>query len=195
MFSNFLKYILTITAFAPILFCLWIASILQQSKNLKFYFDISSFDIFLNGICNLIKTHYLLLLFLLIVVICIRIMNKAVKNLTVNAIELKSIKPGDQNLTALLLGTILPFCKLFLNDSKDLIYIISVAIIILVATVINKSSYHFNLIVKLFLNYRYYEIQTKNEVTYFMLSKQKLINSKQVNKYVQLTDYLLINVT
>ena len=76
-----------------------------------------------------------------------------------------------------------------------MIYIISVAIIILVATVINKSSYHFNLIVKLFLNYRYYEIQTKNEVTYFMLSKQKLINSKQVNKYVQLTDYLLINVT
>lgn len=47
---------------------------------------------------------------------------------------------------------------------------------------------------KLF-GYRYYEIATKKEVTYIMISKEKLINPSDIKAYSQLTDYVILNTT
>jgi len=107
-------------------------------------------------------------------------------------IDAKSIKPADFNYLPILVSWILPFFKLFITDIKDIILLIGSLLIFVLAAYIGKGSYYFNLIFRL-LGYKNYEVQTKAEVTFLVLSKKNLINVNQVNAVVYLTEHMLIN--
>lgn len=194
MYSSFIKFTLTLTALSPILATYWIVNTIQNFRNLSIYLKIDTIDNILLGVNDFLKNHYLIILFISVVFFCRYILKKAVNSLTIGSINVKSIKPADIQFNAVLFSFLLPFLKLFINDSMGEPLFYGTILLCLVSTMISKSSYHYNLIFRFFLGYRNYEIQTKMEVTYLMLSRQKLINPNQITKYVQLTDYMLINI-
>ena len=161
MYSNFIKFILTATAFSPILLSYWIVNTILNSKNLSFYLHIETFSAFLEGVFQIITTHYLLILFLLIVLLCKILLKKAIKSLPIGSIEVKSIKPADVNFDRLLFSYFLPWIKLATSNDLNLLFLFGFIIFYIVYTILGKNSYHYNLVFRILLGYYNYEIQTK----------------------------------
>lgn len=188
MFSKPLKTIFAITAFAPILLIWWLVSIFSvidekgKTKILNFS------DITLD---NITSKWYLGIGFIVTVLICYFMMFLIRKKLTRNFIQIKSIKSADLHMNTILLSYLLPCVELY---KKETIYIFAWIILLFMIIFINRNTYFYNPLMKIF-GFRYYEIATKNEVTYTMISKEKLINIEDCNAYSQITDYVIFNST
>jgi hypothetical protein len=186
MFSKLIKLIFVITAYAPILLIWWlvnVSNVLRDDNSIAFI-DFSNFKF-----VDLFNRLNLIYLFLFLVVICWYILFLAKIKLTRNNIELKSIKSSDLNMNVLIFSYFLPCIEIY---KKDEIYIIGWLLVLLIIILINKGTYFYNPLIKIF-GYRYYEIATKKEVTYLMISKQKIINTNDIKVYSQLTDYVILN--
>lgn len=186
MFSKLIKLTFAITAYAPVILICWLVSIyslIQSGKNIEFI-DFSNFKI-----ADLLNRLNLIFIFILLVSASWFIMKLANNKLTINHIQVKSIKSSDLNMNSLVFSYFLPCIEI---HKKDFIYLISWFLALCIIIYINKGTYFHNPLMKLF-GYSYYEIATKNEVTYLMLSKQKLKNTNDIKTYSQLTDFVLLN--
>jgi hypothetical protein len=188
MFSKLIKLIFAITAYAPILFIWWIVSVYNVLKagNTITFIDFYNFKFF-----ELLNRLNLIYLFLFLVLICWYILFLAKTKLTRNSIELKSIKSSDLNMNILIFSYFLPCIEIY---KKDEIYIIGWVLVLGIIILINKGTYFYNPLMKIF-GYSYYEIATKKEVTFLMISKQKLINTSDIKAYSQLTDFVILNAS
>ncbi|MBE2290162.1 MAG: hypothetical protein IAE95_11440 [Chitinophagaceae bacterium] len=195
MYSNFLKLLLPLTGFSPVLLIFWLINTLQKRDQLSFHISIDSAEKIRLGITEIIKNHWQLLLFALIVLLSNFLMKKAVNSLTPWSIQIKSIKPADVNFTSVLISYILPWAKFLIHSDADVIYLLGFLILCFVQAYISKDSYHYNLNYRLFLGYKHYEVQTREEVTHLMLSKKKLINRDEIKRYVLLSDHMIVNVS
>ena len=112
--------------------------------------------------------------------------------LTINEIQLKSLKTADNNFMPMILSYFMPCIELY---KKDLIYTFVWIAIVLIAVIISKNSYHYNPILKFIFGYRYYEVQTTKDITYTLLTQKKLINKNQINQFSQISDYVILDQT
>ncbi|AIG30716.1 hypothetical protein IA01_09685 [Flavobacterium psychrophilum] len=188
MFSKPLKTIFAITAFAPILLIWWIVSILSVIDKKGETKIIKLSEITLENFQN---KWYLGIGFIISVLICYFLIFLIRKKLTRNFIEIKSIKSADLHMNTILFSYLLPCTELY---KKDSIYIYAWIILLFIIIYINRNTYFYNPLMK-FFGYRYYEIATKKEITYTMISKEKLINADDCNAYSQITDYVIFNST
>lgn len=194
MYSNFIKFLTPLTGLSPILFSLWLVRIILNWDNLTVFIDLKNFDSVSKGFLNILNNHGLLFIFLLILWFCKYLLNQSIKDLTRFKIEVKSIKPADINFVTILFSYILPFSKIYFSEIKDYAFIMVYLILYSIYAFITKDSYHYNLIFKLF-GYRNYEVQTRDEVTYLLLSKTEIISPSYVTSCVKLADSMLINVS
>jgi hypothetical protein len=194
MYSNFIKFILVLISLSPIMLSYWIVLMIIDYKNLDIYFDFSSLETIKQGLKNFWQNHYLILLFVATVILCRYIFLQGIKNLSIGAIDLKQIKSVDVNFNPILISYILPWFKFHFKNNEDLALVIGSIIIYIIYAYIAKSSYHYNLIIRLLFNYKNYEVQTTGEVWYLMLSKQTLKNKKQVTRYIQISEHMLVNI-
>jgi hypothetical protein len=112
------------------------------------------------------------------------------KQLTKEIINVKSFKTADNNFLPMILSYFLPCIEFY---KKDLMFLSIWIFLFLLVVLINKSSYHYIPILKFMFGYRYYEIQTTSDVTFTMLTKQKLINKNQLTSYSEITDYVILD--
>lgn len=187
MLSKPFKLLFVITAYSPVILIWWIVRVFTKVDEKGNNKIISFSDITLD---NLQNNWYLLAIFIGLVLFCYYIMFLIKKELTKNFIEIKSIKSADLNMSALLISYFLPCVELY---KKDTIYIALWICCFILLIFINKNTFFYNPLMKLF-GYRYYQIVTK-DVEYTMISKEKLINQNQVNSYSQITDYVIYNST
>lgn len=194
MYSHFIRFVLTLTGLSPILLSYWIVKTLQNFSDFKLYLSLDNANDFISGLKQLLICHYLLFAFIIVFLLCKYLFLEGLKNLSIGAIELKSIKSVDINFNPILFSYILPWSKFFFKSNEDLIFVAGFIFIYLIYTYIGKNSYHYNLILRL-LGYKNYEVQTKKEMGYLLLSKITLINVNQVTLYVQISDYMIVNVS
>lgn len=181
MFSNFIKILFVLTAYSPVFLIIGIVEMINiQKEGYSITFVQSGKEIF-----NRIN---LIFCFLILVPISTLILSWAKNNLTRNTIEIKSIKSADVNLPPFIVSYFLPCIELIKKDST---YLLVWSILLAIIILINLKTYFYNPCLKLF-GYRYYEVSTKKDVTYTIISKDKLININQVKSYSHLTDYVII---
>lgn len=186
MFSKVIKLIFVTTAYAPILLIWWLVNlynILKAGEKTQ----LINFDNF--KIIDIFDRANLIFLFFLLVIFSWVILYLAKTRLTRNSIEVKSIKSADLNMNTLVLSYFLPCIEIY---KKDSIFIIGWFFVLVITIFINKGTYFYNPMMKIF-GYRYYEITTKKEFSYLMISRSKLINSNDIIAYSQLTDYVILN--
>lgn len=189
MFSNFLRILLVITSFAPILVSYWLIHLFQCLRGLRIYFSADSLK---DGLLNFLSHHWSIILFFLMVLLARFFLKKAISNLAISTIDIKSFKPSDSTgFSPLLLSYFFPLSKFFVDDY---ILLIGALFYYTLLIVIYKGSFHYNLILRIFFGYRNYEIVTTGEASYSLLSKQQIVNRQQVKEYVQLTDYMIIHI-
>lgn len=186
MFSKLIKLIFAITAYSPVILIYWFVSaynLLQSGKDIEFI-NFSNFEM-----TDFFNRLNLIFVFLLLILASWFILKLANNKLTKNYIDVKSIKSSDLNMNSLVFSYFLPCIEIY---KKDFIYLIGWFLALCIIIYINKGTYFHNPLMKLF-GYSYYEIATKKEVTYLMISKQKLKNTNDIKSYSQLTDFVLLN--
>lgn len=172
MFSNLIKFVFILTGYSPILLIYWIVGVYNSKCYLTNIFIVPTF--------------------LGLILLCWYILKLAKTKLTVNEIQLKSLKPADNNFMPFILSYFLPCVELY---KKDFIFICIWLLLLFLVVLINKNSNHYNPILKFLFGYRYYEVQTTKDVTYTLLTQKKLINKTQINRFSQLTDYVILDQT
>jgi len=188
MFSKLLKLLFVTTAYAPIILIWWIVSVYNIMKA-GGMLQIIDFDNL--KLLDLFNRTNLFILFLLLLFVCWYILHLAQTKLTKNNIVIKSIKSADMNMNVLVFSYFLPCIEIY---NKEPIFIIGWISVLIITLLINKDTYFYNPLMKIF-GFRYYEISTKKEVTYLMISHEKLINSSDISAYSKLTDYVILNVS
>ena len=182
MFANHIKIIFVLTAYSPIIFIVWAVEVYN---NLTKGNQIG----LINKPIEIFNRLNLIFIFIILLLACYLFMKAARGKLTINNIGVKSIKSADLNMNSLLLSYFLPCIELF---KKDPIFIFGWFVVLIILIVINRGTYFYNPIIKLF-GYRYYEVTTNSGVVYTMISKKKLVNTNEVKRYSQLTDYVILN--
>lgn len=188
MFSKLIKLTFAITAYAPVLLIWWavsVYSIFQSGKKIVFI-ELNDLNLF-----ELFNKLNLIFVFLILVLISWYIMYLATNKLTRNKIEVKSIKSADTNMNTLIFSYFLPCIEIY---NKQTIYVIGWFLALSIIIIINKGTYFYNPLMKVF-GYSYYEIVTRKDVSYLMISKQKLKNTADIKIYSQLTEFVLLNAT
>ncbi len=195
MYSGFIKLIIALTGFSPVLLIFWLINVFLNRHQLSFYLSIDSLENIIKGFREILENHWQLILFILIVTASNLLLRKAINSLSPWTVQIKSIKPADINFTSVLISYILPWAKFLIHGDADLLYLLGFLVLCFVQAYISKDSYHYNLNFRLFLGYKHYEVQTQSEVTYLVLSKKKLINKADITRYVLLSDHMIINVS
>jgi hypothetical protein len=172
MFSKPIKYLLVATSIAPIVFVYWLVGILRT------------------GVYS--KNYFLLIILAVLLATCKYLLSTAKTKLEIRPINIKSVKSADHNIISFLFLYLLP---IFDFVKKDDYYIWAFIIIIFFVVIINTNTYHFNPLLSLVFGYKFYEVATKGEITYILITKRQLINTEDVNRYIQITPYVILDAT
>ncbi len=169
MLNKVTKLFLVSTSFAPVLLTLWFS---KFSKN--WYF--------IDGLWYLIITAVLILF-------CFLILKSSEEYLEKLPIKIKSLSTSDKEIIAFIIVYLLPLINKysFQINSKLLIFIIALLFI----SVWTTNSYHFNPLLGLF-GYHFYEVTIEGDITYILITRKNLVNSKQIKTVVQISDYMLL---
>lgn len=195
MYSKFIRITLILLGFSPILLTAWLINIIHNWNSFEIYYNVGSLSDTLKGIKEIVKSHYLFLVFIVMLVISRILIKNATSTLSVGTFDAKQIKPADSNFLTLLFSVLLPLFKIPFRGLNDLVFLMGFLIISIIYALIVNDSYHFNLVFRVMLGYKNYEVQSKKEVTYLVLSRTVLINQSQFTRYIALTNHMLINVT
>lgn len=195
MFSNLIKILIALIGLSPTLLFLEVIVIYQKWKSLSFYLNLSSISIVIKEFYQIISIHFALVLFLLLLLSTFYLIIIATTRLPKGIINVKSLKPADNNIVSILSMFIAPIIKMTKVDISDILFFTGLITLGILYSWIMKNSNHYNLTLKIFLGYNNYEVQTTGDVTYLVLTKKILNNKNLLKEYVFLTDHMLIDVT
>lgn len=135
---------------------------------------------------------WLIIASVLLVISFYLILTKATKNLEVFPFEFTSVEPADQENIAFLLLYLTP---LFVDELSDVNFNILIPALGVYALLLASSySYHFNPLISL-AGWHFYKVNSKEGVTYVLLTKKKIRNVDRIQKVGQLTGYMLLDLS
>lgn len=195
MLSRTLQIFLSLTAFSPILVILWLVKLSSYLKDYSFSLVALDRNTFTQMFCSLYLSGTWYLFVFLVVILLLKItISTILRKLTVNSLTIKSIKSSDFNINAAVVSYFLPLLKFKLDELNGL-YFWAILIAFFIFALNNRRTYNFNPVLTLLFGYRHYEVATIKEVSYIIITRQKLINSNQITQYIPIMDYLIIDPT
>ena len=174
MIGSFLKHIFVLTSISPIFLTIWLGKFIKTGN-------------YMNGL-------FWLLLFIILIPLSWGIIKFSEKKLEMLPIRVKSVAPADREVSAFLIVYILPIFSFINLDFWMILFIVG----LLYVSMLTTSNYHFNLVLSLFFEYHYYEVEIEEsngeKTTYVLMTKRTIRNAKNIKKIVQVSDYMLMEV-
>jgi len=179
--NKVIKLFLVLTSLAPVLLTYWFV---EQTE--KYNKDISFFE---NVKCNyLYGLNYLIFAFVL-VIICLLILRLAETKLEKLPVVIQGIKTADNEATTFIIAYLLPLANKLDNGLNIPVLIFISCLFFFI--VITSNSYHFNPLLN-FFGYHFYEVSVDGGVTYVLLTKKSINNSKNIKSISLLTEYMIL---
>ncbi|MFZ7103265.1 MAG: hypothetical protein ACOWWO_11515 [Peptococcaceae bacterium] len=171
MLSKLAKACLVSTSFAPVLvtyaFVLWIGN-----KPIR-------------------EIVYILFTAILLMLLCLYVLSIAKKKIQIVDFTISSIKTADSEVLGFLVAYLIPFATLASDQINGAVLIFIFGLFLLV--IWSTNSYHINPLLTLF-GYHFYEVTTRNNITFLLITKRDLRNTTSVKKVIQLTEYMVFDV-
>lgn len=164
MLSKFLELLMVFTSLSPVLLTLWFK---EFSQNWEYN----------DGLFYLIVAVVLW-------TIAFVILQTSRKKLQLLPVKIESISTADKEMISFIFAYLIPLLEI----SYPLLFFLLGLFVFIVLT---THSYHFNPVFGLF-GYHYYEVSIEGGTTFILMTKKTLMNTKQINSVVQLTDYILL---
>ena len=186
MFSKFIRIVYSLSYFSLMLVVLEFVNIVNSWKNIEFYwnFNIEGFEAF----CVI---HYPIMLFLLMLLSCKYIIEKAINSLSVFSMKIEKSNPIGLN-SFMLLGQLVPLLSLsdkILNFSySGIIFVIIV--LLLWAFFTSYGAFNMSLY---FMQYNQYKVST-NSSEYWLISKRKIRDISRSYHVVEISNKVFLIV-
>lgn len=127
----------------------------------------------------------------ILIVCCVLLFRRATHVLERFPLQLQSVEAADRENIAFMLLYLSPlFTSQFGQINMSLLIPTLAIFALLTATGYN---YHFNPLLGL-VGWHFYKVESKEGVTYVLITKKQLRNTKQIDLVGQLTDYILIDL-
>lgn len=165
------KLLLVLTSTAPILLTLAFVEFLSE-KNWEI-------------IIPLIVVVFLFTAF------CYYVLNQAPKKLEIFQVDSISIKPADNEIVGFVLAYLVPILNASYNEVNFTLMGFIYALFVVIAW--NSNAYHFNPILGM-LGFNAYEVTTKENITYVLLTRKTIRSNADVTSVCQLTQYMLLDI-
>jgi hypothetical protein len=123
------------------------------------------------------------------VIVCVSVITCAAKKLSANPVTIKEIKPADKEIVGFVIAYLLPLARGSQFDGVPMF----VVLIVFFLVVMTSNAYHTNPLLGL-IGYHFYEVKI-DDVGYTLLSRRNLHNTRSIKTVVNLTDYMLLDVT
>lgn len=170
MLSSFAKLLLVATAFAPVLLTYAFALYLERGVTAV-------------ALSLIAATMGLVLL-------CLFVIRAARSQLEALQFPITSVKTADMEVVGFVLAYLLPLVSTTSETVNLPVLAFVLAIFFLV--VWSTNSYHFNPLLGM-LCYHFYEVTTESGVTFLLITRKDVRNSRSVGRVVQLTDYMVLD--
>ncbi|MEM5778053.1 MAG: hypothetical protein QXK49_00265 [Candidatus Aenigmatarchaeota archaeon] len=170
MLSKLLQFLLAITSVSPIFITLWF---IEFSKN-WFWGD---------GL-------FYLALVVILTGMALIIINVSKSKLEKFPIKIKSLSPSDKEAISFIFVYLLPL--IFTSAISVNFYFLLFIVVLFFFSVFTTHIYHFNPILGLF-GYHYYTITNEGDITYILMTKRTIRNTKEINKVAQISEYMLLD--
>ena len=171
MLGNIAKLLLVSTSFAPVLVTL-------------------AFVSYINDTCSKEWVYYLAAA-LGLVLITLKIIDEARNRLETLPICIKALKNVDREILSFLIVYLFPLLS---QSAAGVINwkIVGFLLAMFFFVVWGTHSYHFNPLLGLF-GYHFYEVTTEGGVTYVLITRRSLKNTKGVERVVQLGEHVVLD--
>lgn len=128
-----------------------------------------------------------------LVVVCRVLIGAAVKYLSnLTPFHAQTVKASDNELVTFVLAYLFPLVGL--SDANVDVLAVGFAIGLLLVIVMSTHAYQTNPLLSLF-GYHFYEVESTNGVTYFILSKQVIRNASDIRTVKQIAPFVLLDAT
>lgn len=144
----------------------------------------------------LTKKNWAIIIPLLMVVMffsafCFYVLMQAPKKLEIFNLNSASTKPADNEIVGFILAYLIPILNASYNEVNFHLMAFIYGLFVVIAW--NSNAYHFNPILGI-LGFSAYEITTKENITYVLLTRKTLRKNSDVSKVCQLTQYMLLDI-
>lgn len=171
MLSKLTKVLLISTSFSPVFLTLWFSEF-SKTWNIKdgwYYLSIATF----------------------LSVLCFFIMGISKKKLESIPVEITAISTSDKEIVGFIIVYLLPL----INQTPIQVnpYLLFFVLLIFFISLFTTNSYHFNPVLGIF-GYHFYEVTIEGGITYVLVTKKNLTNTKKVKRVVQISEYMILEV-
>jgi hypothetical protein len=171
MLSKIAKVSLVSTAFAPVLLTLGYR-----------YYKGGNVGLFIGAILTAV----------LLCGLCLLLLHAARTQLQTTSITVTSVKTADTEIVGFVIAYLLPLVTV---DGQGVdMDVLAFVLVLLLLVVWATHAYHVNPLLALF-GYHFYEITDGGDVTHILITRRTLRDSKHITKTVQLTEYMLLDVS
>jgi hypothetical protein len=170
MLSAFAKLLLVSTSFAPVLLTYAFATYLKNGLN--------------TNVAVLVGITVALVL------LCVLIVTAAKRQLEVISFPIVTVKSADTEIVGFMVAYLLPLISA--ADTKISVPLLSFVLVLFFIVVWTTNSYHVNPLLGM-LGYHFYEVATESGLTFLLLTKKNIRNTKSVGSVVQLTTYIMMD--
>jgi hypothetical protein len=127
---------------------------------------------------------------ILLVLVCVLLIKAAKSTIGTVSFPISSVKTADTETVGFVVAYLLP---LIAPDSATVnLNVLMFVLVIFFLVVLTTNSYHCNPLMGL-LGYHFYEVTTAQEVTFLLITRRDVRNSRSVERVIQLTDYMVLD--
>jgi hypothetical protein len=107
---------------------------------------------------------------------------------------MEAVRIADQQMLTYIVAYLVPlvFSKL-LEPTAPRLAMIAFVVVMLFVAVYRSNGYSFNPVLNLVFGYHFYEVTTELQFTYVVVSKQKIVNTREVIKGRELSPYMYLD--
>lgn len=127
---------------------------------------------------------------LCILSLCLIIVKMAENRMEKISFEITSIKTADGEVIGFLVAYLLPLVNL--GEVRINMPVMIFVMLIFIVVIWSTNSYHINPLLAI-AGYHFYEVTNTQNITFLLVTRKDLRNTRSVKKVVQLTDYMIMD--
>lgn len=126
-----------------------------------------------------------------LVLLCRIILHFAIKDIQEEPLRIKSVKTADPHVLAYIIGYLYPlvYAQLTTVRLSVLIFVFCVLLLVLYTS----RAFNINPVLQMFFRYKFYEVVTRGDFTYVVVSKREIVNTRTPIDGRQLSPYMYLD--
>lgn len=124
-------------------------------------------------------------------VLCKVILHFAIKDIQEEPLRIKSVKTADSHVLAYIVGYLYPL--VYQQFAEVRIGVLIFVFVILLLVLYHSRAFYINPVLQMFYKYKFYEVVTRGDFTYVVVSKRRLVNTRILIDGRQLSPYMYLD--